>query len=54
MTVLLIAVLIIMLCGVALLGWMFYRDDSQIGMIALAALIGANLLAMVHAALRAS
>lgn len=53
MTVLLITVLIVTFCGVALLGWMFFRDDSRIGMIALAALIGASLLAMVHAALRA-
>lgn len=53
MTALLITVLIVTVCGIALLGWMFRRDDSQIGMIALAALISANILAMVHAALRA-
>jgi hypothetical protein len=53
MLVLLVIVTITVCCGVALLGWMFYRDDSRLGMIALAALITATILAMVHAALDA-
>lgn len=49
MSVLLISVVIIACCGVALLGFMFYRDDSRLGMVALGVLIAANVLAMVHA-----
>jgi hypothetical protein len=53
MSVLLIAVVIIAACGVALLGWMFHRDDSRLGMLGLAVLITADVLAMVHAGLNA-
>jgi hypothetical protein len=53
MSVLLISIVIIAACGVALLGFMFYRDDSRLGMVALAVLIAANVLAMVHAGLDA-
>lgn len=49
MSVLLISVVIIACCGVALLGFMFHRDDSRLGMVALGVLIAANVLAMVHA-----
>jgi hypothetical protein len=51
MPVLLIGIVFIVCRGVALLAWMFHRDDSRLGMIALAVLIAANMLAMVHAAL---
>lgn len=53
MTVLFTSVLIIAACGVALLAWMFRRDDSRLGIAALGVLIAANVLAMVHAALDA-
>ena len=49
MFVLLIGILIIAFCGVVLLGFMFQRDDSRLGMVALGVLIAANVLAMVHA-----
>jgi hypothetical protein len=53
MSVLLIVVLIITVCGVALLGWMFRKDDSRLGMLGLGVLITADVLAMVHAGLNA-
>lgn len=53
MSVLLIIVVAVACSGVALLVWMFRRDDSRLGMIALAVLIAANVLAMVHAGLNA-
>jgi hypothetical protein len=49
MSVLFISVLVIAFCGVALLGFMFHRDDSRLGMVGLGVLIAANVLAMVHA-----
>jgi hypothetical protein len=53
MTVLFTSVVVIAVSGVALLAWMFRRDDSRLGMAALGVLIAANVLAMVHAALDA-
>jgi hypothetical protein len=53
MSVLLVSVVVIAVCGVALLLSMFHRDDSRLGMVALGVLIAANVLAMVHAALNA-
>ena len=53
MSVLLISIVIIAVCGVLLLVAMFRRDDSRLGMAALGVLIAANVLAMVHAALDA-
>ncbi len=53
MFVLLISIVAIVACGVALLVWMFRRDDSRLGMLGLGVLIAANVLAMVHAALNA-
>ena len=49
MSALAITVVIIAACGVALLGVMFHRDDSRLGMAGLGVLIAANVLAMVHA-----
>jgi hypothetical protein len=49
MFVLFISVVVIACCGVALLGFMFHRDDSRLGIIALGVLVTANVLAMIHA-----
>jgi hypothetical protein len=53
MLVLFISIVFIALCGVTLLFTMFVRDDSRLGMTALGALITADVLAMVYAALDA-
>jgi hypothetical protein len=54
MFVLFVSVVTITVCGVALIVWMFRRDDSRLGMAGLGVLIAANVLAMVHAALNAA
>jgi hypothetical protein len=54
MFVLFVSIVAIAVCGVALLVWMFRRDDSRLGMAGLGVLIAANVLAMVHAALNSS
>jgi hypothetical protein len=54
MSALAITVVVVAVVGVALLGAMFPRDDSRLGMAGLGVLITANVLAMVHAALHAA
>ncbi|MDN3351562.1 hypothetical protein [Actinomadura sp. DC4] len=54
MSVLFVCVVAIAAGGVALLAWMFRRDDSRLGMAGLGVLIAANVLAMVHAALNSA
>jgi hypothetical protein len=53
MSALMITILVVTVAGIALLGSMFHRDDSRLGMAGLGVLIAANVLAMVHAALNA-
>jgi hypothetical protein len=53
MSVLVITVVAVTVCGVALVAAMFPRNDNRLGMAGLAVLITANVLAMVHAALNA-
>jgi len=53
MSVLFFSVVAIAVCGVALLAWMFHRNDSRLGMAGLGVLIAGNVLAMVHAAFNA-
>ncbi|GAA4488636.1 hypothetical protein GCM10023191_018310 [Actinoallomurus oryzae] len=53
MSTLAICVLIVMVCGVALLVAMFPRNDNRLGMAGLGVLMAADILAMVHAALNA-
>lgn len=51
MRVLLIVVIVVAAVGAALLGSMFRRDDTRLGMAGLGVLITANVIAMVYAAL---
>lgn len=48
---LVIITIIIAAVGAAFLASMFHRDDTRLGMAGLGALIGANMIAMVCAAL---
>ncbi|WP_433173031.1 hypothetical protein [Actinoallomurus sp. CA-150999] len=50
MTYLLVAIAVLVAGGALLFGVMFRRDNARLGLPALAVLITANVLAMVHAA----
>jgi membrane protein implicated in regulation of membrane protease activity len=52
MTFLMIAVVVVTVAGVVLLGAMFLTPDTRVAMIGLAALMTAEVMAMVHATLR--
>jgi hypothetical protein len=49
-TYLLVAIAVLVAGGALLFGAMFRRDDARLGLPALAVMIAANVLAMVHAA----
>jgi hypothetical protein len=51
MRILLIFIIVIMVGGVLLLGSMFARDDSRLGIAGLAVLMTADVMAMVYAAM---
>lgn len=51
MRILLVVTVAITAVGLVLLGWMFARDDSRLGMAGLATMITADITAMVYAAL---
>ncbi len=51
MKVLFVVIVLITVSGVVLLGTMFKRDDSRLGMAALTTLIVADVMAMVYSAL---
>ncbi|GAA4627439.1 hypothetical protein GCM10023196_039650 [Actinoallomurus vinaceus] len=50
MTYLFVAIAVLVLGGALLFGAMFRRDDTRLGLPALAVMIAANVLAMVYAA----
>jgi hypothetical protein len=54
MAVLLVLIIVITVIGVLTMGSMFVREDSRLGMSALAVLITADVMAMVYAAMDAS
>lgn len=51
MFIFLVITVVIAVVGVVLLAAMFHRNDNRLGLAGLGALITANVLAMVHAAL---
>lgn len=53
MSTLAICVVVITVCGAALLVAMFPRKDNRLGMAGLGVLMAADIMAMVHAALNA-
>lgn len=52
MPVLLVSVIVVTLTGVAMLGFMFTRGDSRLGISALAVLIAGQTLATVYAVIQ--
>lgn len=51
MRALLILIIVVTVGGTSLLGWMFARNDTRIGMAGLGVLIAADVMAMVYAAM---